>query len=89
MSRYTADFRLRIVKNVFDTGSVAEVTEKYKINASTVYEWMKKYEDKKERAFYDGPSLLIDEIERLREENKHLKNNVSQCVQNICNLISD
>ena len=78
-----------VVKNVYAIGSVSKVADKYVMNISTVYRWKKEYEEKGERAFYDEPRKLLDEIDRLRRENQNLKKNIYQFITELIELIEN
>ena len=89
ITRYTPNFKMLVVKNIYAMGSVSKVADKYVMNISTVYRWKKEYEEKGERAFYDEPSNLLDEIDRLRRENQNLKKNIYQFITELIELIEN
>jgi len=80
-SRYKPDFKMRVVKKIDLYGSISEVSRRYKINYSTLHKWKCDYEKKGAKAFYDGPSQLLDENERLKVEKEKLQKFIRECMR--------
>lgn len=70
---YNDEFREQIVKLVNNGKKVAEIVNEYGITKTTIYSWVRKYENS--GSFRDRANRSIEETElmHLRKENKKLR----------------
>ena len=75
--RYSEAFKLKVMEELRDGKwkTVAEAAEKYGVSASAVSYWMKRlgFEHLKGRIIYVKTTSEVDEIKRLKDENRKLR----------------
>lgn len=73
--RYDRAFKLEAVKRSFEPGkTAAEVARELDIKVTQLYKWREEFDKKQSEVFAGrGRSKVNEELERLRRENKRLK----------------
>ena len=74
-NRYDREFKIEAVRRSFEPGkTAAEVARELDIKVTQLYKWREEFERKQKEAFpKSGKSTQNNELERLRQENKRLK----------------
>ena len=69
---YTDDFREQIAKLVKSGKPVGQIEKEYQISKTTIYTWVRKYENSGSFREKNNRSADENELIRLRKENKRL-----------------
>ena len=66
--------------------SISELSRKYQIHATTIYQWRREQMSREEKLSGLCPKELLSEIERLKAENSRLKHTVADQALDITTL---
>ena len=77
--KFDPAYKLQVCQSVESgTATVPELSKETGINENTLYGWMKRYRDNREKPFVGSGNILPEneEMVRLRRENKDLREEV-------------
>lgn len=73
LKNYSKELKEKVLREAKETGNIALVADKYKINCTTVYGWIKTEKNREKNQTKKSFTALRKELEEKELENKILK----------------